>query len=111
MSKEDAQKALRWFNSLLKEFFPKNVSDDCLEIRAIRVALQAQINPLQPIATAPKDGTPILIAVPSNSGRIVHYVSWNRQGKWVVFDSGQGHRAYVDATHWMPLPLPPEETK
>ena len=59
----------------------------------------------QPIETAPKDGSPVLIFVPSTG--ICMYVAWNRNGNWMVFDTGKGHSAHVDATHWRPLPPPP----
>lgn len=60
------------------------------------------------IDTALRNGTPILITVPSTGDGPCIYVAWNRGGKWTIFDSGHGHRAYVEATHWMPLPSPPE---
>lgn len=77
----------------------------------------------QPIETAPKDGTPILIL--DLDGESIEITEWcehfplydyepvkgtdlyrrintqaDRQGFW----NGNGHRA----THWMPLPEPPK---
>jgi hypothetical protein len=63
----------------------------------------------QPISTAPKDGTRILVYGPAKNGD--HYMDvcgWpaNWSGKWPV--------AYMDyatgePTHWTPLPEPPEQ--
>lgn len=60
----------------------------------------------QPIDTAPKDGTPILMAL----GNIVGSGRWRSQNPMVetwpdfFFD---GASMPSGATHWMPLPLPP----
>ena len=62
-----------------------------------------------PIATAPKDGTIILLLV---RGRVV-------EARWGCEDGGDynnlaweptycGHIWRTAATHWMPLPPPPE---
>ena len=71
----------------------------------------------QPIETAPKDGTTVLISGPTRSGkkRFIHAAAWR------LHDSGS---AYVevwkcpvgivfddDVTHWMPLPPPPRLSK
>lgn len=58
------------------------------------------------IDSAPRDGTPVLINVKTIKG-ICIYVAWHKNGQWIVFDTGQGQSASVDATHWMPLPAPP----
>lgn len=66
----------------------------------------------QPIETAPKDGTPILCGrfVPRDrhNGRV--RVDW-----WRSYEEGCGfvgfgefNQHYWPATHWMPLPDPPE---
>jgi hypothetical protein len=61
----------------------------------------------QPIATAPRDGTPIL-AVDANGQIAVVASKWlkNRQHftHWYapIYDE-----AVMNPTHWMPLPKPP----
>jgi hypothetical protein len=57
----------------------------------------------QPIATAPRTGTRILIAVPTRHG-LPHEVTvtwWDGYYKRWVCDM------WSEATHWMPLPAPP----
>lgn len=75
----------------------------------------------QPIETAPRDGTPILIWQPgphpfgdrsretAQDGLIVEYDDqrwaigyWRPRGGW-----GNRNSAKVEPTHWMPLPAPP----
>lgn len=66
----------------------------------------------QPIETAPKDETPVLVY--AESGMFV--VRWlNRQnyneGWWHIDDNRYGPFAVRGPlpTHWMPLPEPPKE--
>ncbi len=70
----------------------------------------------QPIATAPKDGTPIQIAV-AGSGLTtgVHWVKrrvlsayFNAQGNSWVVEGQWAKNVPAKITHWMPLPDPPE---
>jgi len=62
----------------------------------------------QPIATAPKDGTDILVM----TGETMHVVRWeNVHGDfdyWVVDDNKHGPFTLrgKEPTHWMPLPEP-----
>lgn len=53
----------------------------------------------QPIETAPKDGTWVLLATPK--GRIADGCFGN-YGSWVW------PYVMVEPTHWMPLPAPPK---
>ena len=77
----------------------------------------------QPISTAPKDGTRILVFdVSEHYGdepkgtniTVVRYVSYSKKdyrspgGYW---DSPYGPCRADNATHWMPLPNPPEGMK
>mgnify|MGYP003501912451 FL=1 len=76
----------------------------------------------QPIETAPKDGTDILVYFAPITGRLSGWwkVSWENlygdrtpaDGSWCVDDNKHGPyplRGYCagDDTHWMPLPEPP----
>ncbi len=55
----------------------------------------------QPIETAPKDGSEVLVWGTSHV-----YLAWFENGEWWI-----SHRAHVHApvTHWMPLPAPPSD--
>jgi len=68
----------------------------------------------QPIETAPKDGTPILIACSYGLGvRIGQWHDYHDNAntrqlgpRWgFLFIAGRD----VDPTHWMPLPAPPTQ--
>ena len=64
----------------------------------------------QPIETAPKDGTVILVC--GNNARGVYYVTdakWSC-GAWCLFDCAEDSHTYPSDyhTHWQPLPTPPE---
>lgn len=65
----------------------------------------------QPIETAPKDGTEILIYEPSylgvDSGKI-YTASWDCDcyNTWIEA-GGERYMSFDNATHWMPLPSPP----
>lgn len=67
----------------------------------------------QPIATAPRDGTAILLSM-DRDVTIGAYLQTGTEHPWEVFDVGSvgmlnGWRDDVDGpTHWMPLPAPPE---
>lgn len=73
----------------------------------------------QPIETAPKDGSSVLLAVATDDGRAVAGEGWYRDnddsdmGWWWANESPGDY--YAEAieprwriTHWMPLPAPPE---
>ena len=65
----------------------------------------------QPIETAPKDGTHILVCGPHNNGsQYMDVCGWpkNWTSKWPV-----AYMAYAagEPTHWMPLPTPPTNPK
>jgi len=54
----------------------------------------------QPIATAPKDGTKILVhRIGWHAPEIAQWSSYSHA--WVLFEGS------VEPTHWMPLPNPP----
>ena len=66
----------------------------------------------QPIETAPKDGTKVLLWQAGNpSGEWPFMASWETSrshpngGIWAIYIEGQALR---DPTHWMPIQEPPE---
>jgi hypothetical protein len=64
------------------------------------------MNEWQPIETAPKDGTPVLVFVPKAWGKHDEIHVGKQRRFWVV-----GNQFYFDIgnpTHWMPLPEPPK---
>lgn len=72
------------------------------------------MNNWQPIKTAPKDGTSVIIAVPHNdpSGFVVGeaYCNERRGGWWwanLSYDDDYADPIRQAPTHWMPLPKPP----
>jgi hypothetical protein len=66
----------------------------------------------QPIETAPKDGTAILVRVPNyayDSSETMTVVRW-RHECWELTRGGsyaEDHDLNATPTHWMPLPEPP----
>lgn len=64
----------------------------------------------QPIATAPKDGTDLLVCWPIYPGQtnmaVVYWVGANGMGHFY-----RGTEVIWGATHWMPLPLCPEDAE
>ncbi len=62
----------------------------------------------QPIETAPKDGTTILICKPGM--KTPWMAKWEEMrrapDRWSAIGLG---RCPFDPTHWMPLPSPPED--
>lgn len=65
----------------------------------------------QPIATAPKDGTRILVPYPvfkNNSLTPDHHVIYTVRWEGVGWVSDFAWMLHEDPTRWMPLPAPPE---
>lgn len=68
----------------------------------------------QPIETAPKDGTPVLIAAHDNGMSsqprhvlVAHWsYSFSDDGEWLR-DEGEEFSQTWPPTHWQPLPDPP----
>ena len=84
-------------------------------LRAERAAGQGE---WQPIETAPKDGTIILISGPRASSKFVEAAYWglaprsfggDKHFPWTTLDetNGTNGRAEDSPTHWMPMPAPP----
>jgi hypothetical protein len=59
----------------------------------------------QPIETAPKDGTRILLWVLSQYDPREAVGRWDSHGYWAI----DYNDVPCDPTHWMPLPAPPKE--
>jgi hypothetical protein len=58
----------------------------------------------QPIETAPRDGTPILLWAHMDwRDELIPVTGWYARGsgEWVC------HADWFNPTHWMPLPVPP----
>ena len=72
------------------------------------------VNGWQPIATAPKDGSKVLVWSPRYGGNpVIARWSDDRYAKkpiprFQTTDRAYGARDLFDATHWQPLPAPPE---
>lgn len=64
----------------------------------------------QPIETAPKDGTVILLGDNRYAKPAYLMAEWDRDYEyWMTKTSSRGHfQFWRDATHWMPLPEPPK---
>jgi len=62
----------------------------------------------QPIETAPKDGTSILIATNADADGVV-IARWFKYNGLAAFRDGDADPH--SPTHWMPLPNPPKEEK
>lgn len=94
--------------------------------RADLTALQPQPahNPWQPIESAPRDGTQVLVW--SDELYIKPYIAWwgvdqnapedgNEQEEWLTGDGDSWSTGYYytpcNPTHWMPLPAPPQTEK
>jgi hypothetical protein len=83
--------------------------DDCAGSADTVERWNTRVLPWQPIETAPKDGTPILITRPTEwqCEEGWHVVRWDDDW-WQVHDGKfDCPLRGPDPTHWMPLPVPP----
>jgi hypothetical protein len=64
----------------------------------------------QPIETAPKDGTEVLVTY-SKQGFVMQLVRFNRTFNYWESKGEVELGLENNATHWMPLPTPPEQTQ
>jgi hypothetical protein len=69
-----------------------------------RVSSPEAVSVWQPIETAPKDGSDILVFVPSTSEQFAAY--W-REGDW-TYALYRGTRIICQPSIWQPLPEPPD---
>jgi hypothetical protein len=112
--KMNTQEAIDILNTLLD----KNRFTDGVEISALTHAIEHMKRwQWQPIETAPKDGTTIIIFDSYSDdkgidGYGVCTARWDYSLKWWIM-----HQRYsnvislINPTHWMPLPEPPQERK
>ena len=75
------------------------------EARILSALEPAPVRGWQPIETAPKDETDILIATNNYAGGVV-MAYWGPMAEAFIDMDGD---TYENATHWMPLPTPPED--
>ncbi len=99
----------RQYNALTWQAIALEVERCADELEAALLAVDAPPpqaeEPWHPIATAPKDGRPLLLSTGTN---VVH-------GYWGLYDRWHGcdptDFTYSSPTHWMPLPAPPRPTR
>lgn len=65
----------------------------------------------QPIETAPQDGRSIMLWISAGETRAHCFapVSITAGGQWWDDSTGDQIKPIKEATHWMPLPEPPEQ--
>lgn len=93
-----------------------------LSFRGDAEAVVAALDVWQPIETAPRDGTAVVLcwAIDADGGRIdwesdphtagvfVQIASWGENDGWTVYcDMVCDPRLHFKPTHWMPIPAPP----
>lgn len=98
----------------------KEVFGEVLESFAKWLAARAA-DPWQPIETAPKDGTYVLLTNGKDvaQGQWLHEEAYIRElrdleGRWIGQDESDGFDGWIDfiggmptPTHWMPMPIAP----
>lgn len=73
-------------------------------------ALLNRLNKWQPIETAPKDGTEILLFIPAkNNDKDRDFVVAMNAGRFCWENDLDQRCDFDQTTHWMPLPTPPKE--
>ena len=72
----------------------------------------------QPIATAPRDGTTILVYGQPTSTEMVrfkrpgiHSAAWDTIDGAFCLTGGTWEGPFIEPTHWLPLPSAPEEPR
>jgi hypothetical protein len=79
---------------------------------------QRPLTEWQPIKTAPKDGTDVIVMYQHIDTQIVHNAFWMGDSDddpedigWWSYEYSEGSRIkledWMEPTHWMPLPAPP----
>ena len=62
----------------------------------------------QPIETAPKDGSKVLLT-DGDRTEIAHWWGKAQEGFWEVWTCEPFYEDFKQPTHWMPLPQPPKK--
>ena len=63
----------------------------------------------QPIETAPKNDTPILVInVKFRGDKRPAVAVWHFEEHYIIEENGNGPAIGIFPTHWMPLPEPPK---
>jgi Lar family restriction alleviation protein len=78
--------------------------------QALSQSEQGEVSPWQPIATAPKDGTRVLVVLDSGKMSVASFCKkegWQAEGQ-EADNYTQGFELDGNPTHWMPLPPAPE---
>lgn len=83
----------------------------CAALDRIEDALQSLPNKWQPIDTAPRDGTFVLVCEKDNSAIYEARFMWDDWYPAMQSDSDEYAPMKGYPSHWMPLPEPPQERK
>jgi len=78
----------------------------------IQDAIDESLPKWEPIDSAPKDSTSIVLFIPDYGDEIV--MGWSDDGKTWEIEEGLEFKVEDDwhyPTHWMPLPQPPEDAR
>ena len=75
-------------------------------VKTLRRIQELALNPWQPIETAPRDGSRLLLFVPPYGPSTGHFCATSQ--RWYCHSVLNKD---ADSTHWMPLPEPPMEKK
>lgn len=97
------------------------ISCDCIEIHGATVLLSIErwntrADGWQPIETAPKDGTTILVSCADDGfGKVVcaaiwFYGEYDADTGWYLYEIAGDCLMGPIPTHWMPLPSPPKDS-
>ena len=103
--------------NVIEELLSTPITTDALDSYVAEKVREARGN-WQPIKSAPKDGTVILVAVPSTD--LCYTVEWRDEAEneeikdglgigWRLTWDGYFFPHYDQPTHWMPLPAQPTE--
>jgi len=82
--------------------------EDREAFRRLVIAILSATENWQPIETAPKDGTYVLVYGYRShvDGSVMHVVRWTKGDGWAADGDDLGEQK---PTHWMPLPPPPKQ--
>jgi len=82
----------------------------------VRSIFQVRMISWQPIDTAPRDGTDVLLyglckPFVESDEFVGFYIAGFHDGEWIsLHHDDQGQNMWIKPTHWMPLPAAPTET-